>query len=239
MEMLQKNWLTEGLIDFEYKKYILLAYLKNVQTHFKDKKLYPDLSELISHFIHLKELKQTEEELQSNFKKSIETFDLENLAIKYKSVQDEEWLKEIKQIVEFSMPLMAKEVMEGKSIFDYAEKNILIEHLGILPIHKNEGYFMLQTLSSKQVNVYSYNLSPISYLNESALALKTNYFSTYTISISKPIDKIKQEIVYQNPYLPNPAVYIFKAKICLPNEETFLPVAKRLLFNRLTISSNI
>lgn len=239
METLHKNWLTEGLIDFEYKKYVLLAYLKSVHQHFTDKKLYPDFTELISHFRYLKELKQTEESLQSAFKKPIDSIDLKKLEINYKPEEEEEWLKEIKQIIEFSLPLMAKEVLEGKSIFDHVEKNILFEHLGILPINKNEGYFMLQPAQSKKVDVYSFSLSPITYLNEKAFGFKTEYFSTYTTSLSKPIDHIKQEIIYQNPYLPNPAVYIFKAKIALPDEETFLPVAKRLLFSTLTSANKI
>ena len=28
MEKLSKDWLTQGLIDFEYKKYVLMAYLQ-------------------------------------------------------------------------------------------------------------------------------------------------------------------------------------------------------------------
>lgn len=31
MERLDNNWLTQELIDFEYKKYVLLAYFKTVK----------------------------------------------------------------------------------------------------------------------------------------------------------------------------------------------------------------
>jgi hypothetical protein len=41
MEKLKENWLTEGLIDFEYKKYVLLAYLKSVKESFSRVELYP------------------------------------------------------------------------------------------------------------------------------------------------------------------------------------------------------
>lgn len=239
MNTLAKDWLTEGLIDFEYKKYILLAYLKKVKQQFEVKKLYPDFTELISHFRYLRELKQTEETLKANFKKPIDTIDLEKLTINYKPENEEEWLREIKQIIEFGLPLMAKEVMEGKSIFDFVEKNIEFEPLGILPIIKNEGYFILQPVKSKDVNVYSFSLSPITYLNEKAFGFKTDYFSTFTLSLAKPLDKIKQEIIFMNPYLPNPAVYVFKAKVNLPDEETFLPVAKRLLFSTLSAANKI
>lgn len=32
MDNLQKDWLTQGLIDFEYKKYVLLAYLNKARV---------------------------------------------------------------------------------------------------------------------------------------------------------------------------------------------------------------
>ncbi|WP_176454254.1 hypothetical protein [Siphonobacter sp. BAB-5385] len=37
MKKLQKTWITDGLLDFEYKKYQLLAYLKHVNEHFQEK----------------------------------------------------------------------------------------------------------------------------------------------------------------------------------------------------------
>ena len=39
MEFLNKNWITENQIDFEYKKYMLLAYLQHVSENFTDKRL--------------------------------------------------------------------------------------------------------------------------------------------------------------------------------------------------------
>src|SRR5574343_381224 len=172
MENLAKNWLTEGLIDFEYKKYILLAYLKKVHETFEAKKLYPVFSELISHFKYLKELKENGENLQSNFNYPVESLDKTTLAFIRKTPEEEEWLKEIKQIITYSIPLMAKEIMDGKNIYDFAEKNIIMEQVGLLPMVKTEGYFMLQFPNSNVVPVYNYQLSPITYMNEKAFGLK-------------------------------------------------------------------
>ena len=47
---LNRDWVTEGNLDVEYKKYLLLAYLQFVQQNFSQKKLYPPLSELIEHY---------------------------------------------------------------------------------------------------------------------------------------------------------------------------------------------
>jgi hypothetical protein len=32
MVELKQDWLTDGIIDFEYKKYMLLAYLQQVES---------------------------------------------------------------------------------------------------------------------------------------------------------------------------------------------------------------
>jgi hypothetical protein len=50
MDKLKDNWLTDGLIDFEYKKYQLLAYFKNVKESFQRVELYPFLGDMIFHY---------------------------------------------------------------------------------------------------------------------------------------------------------------------------------------------
>jgi len=57
MRKLPTNWLTDGLVDFEYKKYLLLAYLKSVEEEFDSKRLYPILSDLILHYQNIMQVK--------------------------------------------------------------------------------------------------------------------------------------------------------------------------------------
>ena len=233
MGKLSDNWITENLLDFEYKKYILLGYLQEVSLNFNEKKLYPHLSELIDQYRNLLTLKSKGDELKSNFKKELNGIDLENKKLVYGSVQDEEWEKEFNLIVDFSLPLMSHKLHEGKTIFDHVEGNILFHHLGILPLNKSEGYFLLNPFQSQMVDAYSYSLSALPYHERAVYGLNVSYFSSYTLSIAKPLDRIKSDIIYNNPLLPNPAVFVFKAKEVLPNEETFLPIAKRMLYSKL------
>ena len=58
MDQLKENWLTEGLVDFEYKKYLLLAYLKKVKESFTRMELYPFLSDLVFHHRNLMAIKE-------------------------------------------------------------------------------------------------------------------------------------------------------------------------------------
>jgi len=125
------------------------------------------------------------------------------------------------------------EISNGIELYDFDEVHIFVDHIGILPLYKKEGYFMLHPYQSKQVSVYTYSFSKINLLQQDVYGLQCNYFSTYTLSLSKPIDKLKLDIIQENPTLPNPAVYLFKAKAALPKDETFLPIAKRLLYKNL------
>ena len=233
MGTLSENWLTEVLMDFEYKKYIVLGYLQNIKAHFKEQKLYPDFAELIAHYKNLILLKNNTTSLENNFKKTLSGIDYTNLKLQYQSIVNDESLNELKQIINFSEPLFEQELEKGKSIFDFAEQHIVTNHIGILPLYKKEGYFILLPFQSKNVTVYNYAFSKINLLQQEVYGLTSNYFSTHTLSISNQVDKVKSELIEANPELPNPAVYLFKAKAELPNEETFLPIAKRLLYKNL------
>ena len=166
-------------------------------------------------------------------KKKISGIDFQNHTLKYESSIDNESLNELKEIISFCEPLFTTELNKGKHIFDFAEQNIEVDHIGILPLYKTEGYFMLHPYQSKKILVYTYQFSKINLLQQDVYGLSCNYFSTYTLSLSKPIDKLKLDIIHDNPELPNPAVYLFKANAELPKDETFLPIAKRLLYKNL------
>lgn len=233
MGTLSENWLTEDLMDFEYKKYIVLAYLQSVKAHFNEQKLYPDFAELISHYKNMILLKNNTVNLENKFKKNLTGIDFKTMKLQYSSAFDDETIQELKQIIEFCEPLFENELGKGKTIFDFAEQHIYSDHIGILPIYKTEGYFILQPYESKQVSVYTYTFSKINLLQQEVYGLNSSYYSSYTLSLAKPVDKLKLDIIDSNPQFPNPAVYLFKAKAELPTNETFLPIAKRLLYKQL------
>ena len=166
MATLSENWITENHIDFEYKKYVLLGYLQKVKEHFNEQKLYPDFAELIAHYKNLLALKNNTTALENNFKKTVKGVDFNDFKLVYENTINDELLIELKQIIAFSEPLLATELNKGKTIFDFAEQHILVDHIGILPIYKSEGYFILYPYQSKQVYVYTYAFSKINLLQQ-------------------------------------------------------------------------
>ena len=159
MEALNKNWLTEGLLDFEYKKYVLLAYLQNVKQHFNKTELYPPLSDLIWHYKNLLNIKNSYEQLSSGFKKELESFDAKDLKLIYAKGQQEEWLKEMDGIINYATPLLQQNIYEGKEIYDLIEKHLSLSTVGIMPVNHSEGYFLFHYTKSKKVPAYYYSVS--------------------------------------------------------------------------------
>ena len=49
MNKLGMNWFTEGRVDFEYKKYVLLAYLQQVHQSFEENKYRTSKIEINTH----------------------------------------------------------------------------------------------------------------------------------------------------------------------------------------------
>ena len=118
METLSKTWLTEKHIDFEYKRYLLLAYLQSVNENFKEHRLYPFLSDLIGHYRDLLGLRDGKKNLSENFPGAAKSADMENFRIVYeKIIRDDELMREIEAIIEFSIPQMEQHLKTGKKIY--------------------------------------------------------------------------------------------------------------------------
>src|SRR5437773_575957 len=101
MEFLNKNWITEDHIDFEYKKYILLAYLQHVSDNFTENRLYPYLSDLVEHYRNLKSLKDNKDYLYNLFPGRVKSADMEQFKLIYeKMIQDDALMQEIESILE-------------------------------------------------------------------------------------------------------------------------------------------
>ena len=71
MKQLSETWFVEGYIDFELKKYTLLAYLQQINKYFNENKLYPQLADLIFHYNNLIAFRENKKHLQEHFPKKV------------------------------------------------------------------------------------------------------------------------------------------------------------------------
>ncbi len=231
---LSENWITEKTLDFEYKKYVLLAYLQNVDSDFSSTKIYPKLIELINHYKQLLSIKETRDKINSA-KTDLLKIDLQNFKLVYNQNDEEDLMQYINELVQYSQPMFSHYINEGKKLYDFVEQQINIEPVGVVPVRINEGYLLAQDGKKAEIKAYEYQMSFFESDNEKYRTIRTNYIESYETSITTNYIKIKQQIIKTHKEMPNPAVFLLHSDLEFPLDETFLPVAKRLAVKYISI----
>ncbi len=235
MESLPENWLTEGLIDFEYKKYLLLAYLDHVKSSFQKIELYPALAELVAHYRNLIALKENKALIFDQFPRQLSLDNLHNLELNYKKIiEDDAVMQEIESITEFSIPQLKNSLDEGSVIYDYVESHCEISPVGLTSLYANEGYLFITQPPERQTDVYRYQITIFDGSNEQLRAIHTNFVFSAERSIANTYEQIKLDLIREYRYWPNPATYLVLSKLKLPMTQTLVPVAKRLLVKQIS-----
>jgi hypothetical protein len=235
MKTLPKNWMTEGLIDFEYKKYQLLAYLKETSIQFKDVKIYPALADLIDHQRTLNELHLGKFEISSLFPKNLESIDFQQAKLNYSClIKPGEVMEEINKITEFALSKFAFQIEQGKAIYDYVEDQLEFEPVGIVPIYNREGYILLTQEQSSDIHAFRYKANLIQFAGERLRSISIWLVGIFGRTLVTTLEKIKLELVKEIKELPNPATFRLHSKQAFPIEETLLPIGKRLLLTTVT-----
>jgi hypothetical protein len=230
MKTLSETWFAEGYIDFELKKYTLLAYLQEVNRYFNESKLYPQLSDVIFHYNNLVAFRENKKFLQEHFPKKLTGIQLEKLQLLYQQmIEDDELMQELEEIINFSTTRIKNTICSGVEIYELVEEKIIIAPVGIVPLDTQEGYFFLNTMAHKQTLVYHYRLSFFEKHDEKYRSMKTAYVNSWDKNFINTFESIKSELIKYRTQLPNPAVYSIEIELSFPVEETLLPVAKRSL----------
>lgn len=112
-DLITLKWYMESPIDFEHKQYVLLSYLKKVDDSFLVKKLSPHLLHLESIVNELILFKQDYKNIKNIFDKHryVYIFDSPKL-----EGENNIYIEEIREIVEFSIPQVESRINFGKII---------------------------------------------------------------------------------------------------------------------------
>lgn len=230
MKQLSETWFAEGRIDFELKKYTLLAYLQEVNRYFNENKLYPQLADIIFHYNNIVAFRENKKYLQEHFPKKLTGIQLEKLQLLYEQlIEDDELMAELENIIHYSAGKMRSIIYNGTEIYEFVEDKLTIAPVGIIPLDIQEGYFFLSSGHSKPTRVYQYRLSIFEKHDEKYRSIKTSFIDHRYRSISSTYEHIKSELIRHRKDLPNPAVYAIETTLEYPVDETLLPVAKRSL----------
>ena len=232
--VLSETWFMEGYIDFELQKYRLLAYLQEVKKCFNETKLYPQLADMVFHYNNLVAFQNNKQFLQDRFPKKFDMLDMQKLEMVYeRMLADDDVMQELSRIVQYGVDEMKVTISEGAEIYDFVEKNLEVEPVGIMPLYKNEGYVFLRYSSRPEVRIYSYTVTLFEHQNAKFKGIRMEYIDSRTKSLANTYEQIKLDIIRAYRALPNPAVYKMEFPLSVPFNETLLPVAKRVLVRHL------
>jgi hypothetical protein len=235
MATLRNDWLTADWIDFEYKKYVLLAYLKGVKKSFDASQLYPVLNELIFHYRNLKQMQENKQLMYDSFPQEISREDFQKLKLRYrKIVEDDELMQVIEEIIQYALPMVHTLLKEGKDLYEFVESRLDLQPIGISPLYLNEGYLFVFHPPHKQTKIFRYQLTLFEHADEQMRGLHTQYVDTVNKLPWISFEQMKLALVKRFADLPNPATYLLDSQLAFPFDETLMPVAKRLLVKHIT-----
>ena len=238
MEKLSKDWLTQGLIDFEYKKYVLMAYLNTVKQSFGRVELYPFMADLVFHYRNLMAVKQNKTLIRDSFPKEISLEEFNKLELSYrKLVEDDAVMNELESIIEFAIPSIQQSLDEGSVIYEYVQSQCEISPIGLTPLYANEGYLFVTQPPEKETQVYRYQVSIFEGSQEQLRSLNTQFVDSIEKNMMNTYERMKLDLIRKFKDLPNPAAYLILSKTKFPFTETLMPVAKRLFVKHLTTAA--
>lgn len=238
MKKLSPTWLTDGPIDYEYNKYILLDYMQYINDQIDKKRIYPHITDLRNHYDQIIQLKHKKMIMDNSFKKELIGFDFTEYNLKYKElVNDNTHLNQLEKTINFAVPKFVKAIDTLTELGDQLQSQLIVEQVGTSASYINEGFLFLR---KNKVYVYEYKINII-------IGAQYDAFdpSRYKDLDLKLVDKYDRGVTYQDIKLEvtrhydtfiHAAAYSIETPVRLPLKETYLPLAKKALINHLHYS---
>ena len=231
MEQISLDIFFDSETDWELNQYRILAGIKKARQEFDKKKIYPSLAMLIKLNHELNQIKEERNGLNQKFPKQIKGFDVKERKVIYETSPNLNLNSNIELIfdlIDWALPHINETIGEGAALFDFVEENILLEQVGILPMYKEEGYFMITNNIAAELQIHRYECSIFTSGKDNFRTLKTEFVKTEKQGLIKKLPEIiKQELIKERTDLPNPATFLLDSDLDFPFTETIMPVAKR------------
>ncbi len=230
----QGGWLTEGLLDAEYKEYMLLAWLQKIKAELRSTKLYPALANVIRKH---RELTLIQNSLECGAEKGPVTgIDFARLQLLRKRLDSPSMVEDyLLDLIERSLPHLSSAMEEGKSLYDLIDSRIEFNPIGVQPLHVGEGYLLVTHGPSgqRELMAYRYTKSRIERGGDAFLELSLECVESRTLSFVETADAVKWSLIRKYRELPQPATFHAHMEWAVPIEPTLLPIARRRLLQEI------
>lgn len=230
MSALPKDWAYSPALDAELKQYLLLAYLQRVQACFGEHKLYPHLSQLHEHLTELLRIRQELERI-AEAGGEVSGFDPATGRAVHEPLQLDPWLGVVEQVIGMAVPGLREALAEGHALRGEIARRIQFAPVGLMPLKPSAGWLLLR--SGRLAQAYRYEVALVCAADaehDGLRRVRTRYVADYAMGLGATFERIKTDLLARHPDLPNPAVFAFETDLALPRIETYMPVAKQLLY---------
>lgn len=227
------DWVFRPAHDLELKQYMLLAYLQHVGSRFAERKLYPHLDALRSQVHELGRVRREKEQYTQALGGDIIGFDTRTGEPLREAPPSDPWLDVIDEIIEQAVPGLQRTLAAGSELRAEIVSHIHFAPVGLLPLSAAAGWILLR--NGRDGRVYQYELVPLHTPdpNRNIDLLRTRYVTSYSHGPGSTFEHIKANLLDTHRALPNPAVFGFESDVTLPYIETYIPLAKRLVYEEI------
>jgi len=229
-----ESFLTAGNDD-ELNQYRILSALQYYRDEFAHNRLYPSLTDLIELTSILQSLIASREDIQRTLPQQLKGIDFERKSLIYEPIERLEGnVEHVVDLMVWAMPIIKGIIEEGRKIYDFVDENIIIEHVGILPMYREEGYCFVTDNKESLLHILRYEVSLFTAGEEKFRALKMRPLKSLKRTLMRPsLESLKLELIREFRDLPAPAAFACETELDFPFAETILPVAKRKLMARV------
>jgi len=230
-----KQWIAGGVMDAEYKEYVLLAWLQKLKNEFKNTRLYPALGDIIQKH---HELKQIQSELTSSHEAGpLKSLDLRNLRLLRQSNPHQDQLESyLDALIQRALPHLSSAMDEGKALYDLVASQLQFVSVGVQPIRVAEGYLLVTQgrPNKRQLKAYRYTKSRVIQNDDAFLELRLQCVESRPISRLEQAENVKWSLIKRHKDLPQPATYHVHLDWNIPINQTLLPIARRKLLQEIS-----
>lgn len=192
MQMLENDWLTNDPIDFEYKKYLLLAYDQHHTKICDAQKIYPSFSDIVEKLKIVNQFLQNVKVLEES-KLEIKDVDWLSQRIIYSSQIADRSLDEIKQTAVFSKDILVELYRKYRNLLDDVDNSIEISGCRVEIFNLYDGYIIMRGFGKEKILEYEVyrkiHPEPHYILKTCKADLKKYYTKRYTKNVFDVIFK--------------------------------------------------
>lgn len=208
-QILSDFWLTSDPIDFEHKKYLLLAYDQKYTKLYEEKKLYPALTNIVDQVKYINDFIKNVKAIE-NSAKVINRVDWLKKEIVYGTKINDESFNEVKQIAWYGKDILVDLYIRFKNLYDEVDSSIVITGSKISIFNMYSGYIITKYDYGKKEKIWEYEIVKVLFPEP-----------TFVLNIWKP----KMKDYYGTRLQKNVFDIIVNEKY--PIKDTIIPVIKR------------